>query len=128
MKSVTICGSRRFKDEIRAFEKRLMKAGVTIFPPILNTNTKINELDEDLKRYAFLGLTWHHLEAIRKADVIFFYNRDGYLGCSSTLELGAAAALGKPVYFLEEEKTEACRKVLVDEIVKTPKDLIKKLK
>jgi len=128
MKSVVICGSRRFRTEIREFEKILREKGVTVFPPILNTNTGINDLDEDLKRYAFLGLTWHHIEFIRKADVVFFYNKDGYLGNSSTLEMGAAAALGKPMFALEDEKDEACRRVLIDEIIDSAQKLLKYLK
>lgn len=128
MKTVVICGSRRFTKEIREFEKELRNKGVTVFSPILNTNTKINDLPEDLKRYAFLGLTWHHIEFIRKADVVFFYNKDSYIGNSGTLEMGAAAALGKPIYALEDEKEEACRKVLIDEVITSVKDLMKYLK
>lgn len=128
MKSVVICGSRKFRTEIRKFEQELRDKGVTVFSPILNTNTKINDLPEDLKRYAFLGLTWHHIEFIRKADVVFFYNKDGYLGNSGTLEMGAAAALGKPIFALEDEKEEACRKVLIDEVIPSVKNLMKYLK
>ncbi len=128
MRSVVICGSRKFKDDARAFASQLRKKGVTVFEPIFNTNAEINNLPLDLKRYAFLGLTWHHFEFICKADVVFNYNKDGYMGCSSTMELGAAASLGKPIYALEEDKTEPCRSVLFDEIIKTPAELVKKLK
>lgn len=128
MKSVVICGSRKFRTEIRQFEQELKDSGVTVFSPILNTNTGINDLPEDLKKYAFLGLTWHHIEFIRKADIVFFFNKDGYLGSSSTLEMGAAAALGKSIFALEDEKEEACRKVLIDEIISSAKELIKRLK
>jgi nucleoside 2-deoxyribosyltransferase len=128
MKSVVICGSRKYKAEIRKFEARLRAKGVTVFAPFLNMNTGINDLPDDLKKFAFLGLTWHHIEFIRKADVVFFYNKDGYLGNSSTLEMGAAAALGKPIFALEEEKDEACRSVLIDEVVSSIPKLIKHLK
>lgn len=128
MKSVVICGSRRYKTEIRKFEQELRDKGVTVFPPILNTNTGINDLPDDLKRYAFLGLTWHHIEFIRKADIVFFYNKDGYIGNSGTMELGAAAALGKPIFALEDEKEEACRKVLIDEVINSSQELVKRLK
>lgn len=128
MRSVVICGSRKFKPEIRKFEKKLIDKGVVVFSPILNTNRNIDKLSSDLKRYAFLGLTHHHLEFIRKADVVFFYNKNGYIGNSGTMELGAAAVLGKPIYALEEDKTEPCRAVLIDEVVKTPTQLVKKLK
>lgn len=75
-----------------------------------------------------MGLTLHHLEFIRKADVVFFYNKNGYIGNSGTMEMGAAAVLGKPIYALEEDKTEPCRAVLIDNVVKTPSQLLKLLK
>ncbi|TRZ47065.1 hypothetical protein D4S03_11645 [bacterium] len=128
MKSVVICGSRRYRMEIRKFAKKLRSEGVTVFSPILNTNTEIKNLPDDLKRYAFLGLTWHHIEFIRKADIVFFYNKDGYLGNSSTLEMGAAAALGKPIYALEKERDEVCRGVLIDKVIGSAQKLIKYLK
>lgn len=128
MKSVCICGSRKFKKEIREFENKLTKKDVLAFSPFLNTNREIDNLPMDLKRYAFLGLTLHHFEYIRKADCIFIYNKGGYMGNSVTLELGAAEALGKPIFALEEDKDEPCRNVLIDKIVKTPTELIKYLK
>ncbi len=128
MKSVVICGSRRYKDGIRKFSRELKELGILVFEPIMNTDTKIRELPEDLKKYAFLGLTWHHLEFIRKADVVFVYNKDGYMGNSSTIELGAAAALGKPIFSLEEDKEEPCRNILFDGRVSSAKQLTEYLK
>lgn len=99
-----------------------------VYEPILNDDHKINGLSEHFKKFAFLGLTHHQFSSIRKANVVYFYNRDGYLGNSSTLELGFAEALGKPIYALNEDKDEPCRNVLFDETIKTPKDLVKRLK
>lgn len=127
MKSVVICGSRKFKTGIKKLEQELRDEGITVFPPILNTNAGIKDLPDDLKRYAFLGLTLHHFEFIRKADVVYMFNEDGYLGNSGTMELGFAEALGKPIYALNEDKEEPCRNVLFDEIIKTPKELLKRL-
>jgi len=39
-----------------------------------------------------------------------------------------AEALGKSIYAFCEDKEEPCRNVLINEVVKTPADLIKKLK
>lgn len=128
MKSVVICGSRRFKKEIRKLEKILQEKGVVVYAPFLNMNRGIDKLENDLKRYAFTGLTLHHMEYIRKADVVYIYNKNGYMGNSGTMELGAAVVLGKPVYALEDDNTEMCRKVVFDKIVNTPSKLIKLLK
>ncbi|HUV72569.1 MAG TPA: hypothetical protein VMW25_06200 [Clostridia bacterium] len=128
MKSVVLCGSRRYKKEVFEFAQKLEKRGIVVFKPIMNTNTKISNLEEDLKRFAFLGLTWHHLEFIRKVDVVFIYNKDGYIGVSSTLEMGAAAVLGKPIYALEKDSNELSRNVLIDKVVGSAEELIKYLK
>ena len=128
MKSVVLCGSRRYKKEVFEFAQKLEKRGIVVFKPIMNTNTKISNLEEDLKRFAFLGLTWHHLEFIRKADVVFIYNKDGYIGVSSTLEMGAAAVLGKPIYALEKDSNELSRNALIDKVVGSAEELIKYLK
>lgn len=128
MKSVVICGSRRFKESARSFAAKLRSKNVVVFEPFFNTNREIDTLSPDLKKYAFLGLTWHHFELIRKADVVFIYNKDGYIGNSVTMELGAAAVLGKPIYALEKDVTEVCRNVLIDEVIPTPEKLILRLK
>ena len=128
MRSVCLCGSRRFTKEIRKFAKDLRKFNVVTFEPFLNTNRGIDTLTPDLKKFAFLGLTLHHMDFIRKADVVFIYNKGGYMGVSSTLELGFAEALGKPIYAFSDKDLESARVVLFNEIVRTPKELLKKIK
>lgn len=128
MKSVVICGSRRFEKEIRKFAKDLRRLGVVTYEPFLNKNTEINTLPSDLKKFAFLGLTLHHFSFIKKADIVLIYNKDGYMGVSSTLELGYAEALGKPIYAVSDKDSESARAVLFNETIKTPKELIKRLK
>lgn len=61
------------------------------------------------------------------ADVVYLFNKNGYSGNSTTLELGYAVALGKPIYALSDKDEELCRKILIREIVKTPEMLLKKL-
>lgn len=81
-----------------------------------------------MRKYAFIGLTLHHFEFIRKADVVFIFNKDGYIGNSTTLELGVACGLGKPVYALEHDKDEESRDVLFDKVIKTYEELVDLLK
>ena len=73
------------------------------------------------------GVTLHHFAQIRKADVCFIYNKEGYIGVSTTLEMGFAAACDKPIYALEEDTTDPPRGVLIDEIIPTAEELLKKL-
>ena len=42
-----------------------------------------------------------HLHAILRADALYLYNADGYIGPSSAMEVGWALAAGKPVYTKE---------------------------
>jgi nucleoside 2-deoxyribosyltransferase len=55
------------------------------------------------------------------------FNKDGYSGNSTTLELGYATALGKPVYALSDKDTETCRDILFEGYASTPEELIKYL-
>jgi hypothetical protein len=128
MRSVVICGSRRFEKEIRKFGKDLKKLGVTTYEPFLNKNRGIDKLDSDLKEYAFLGLTFHHFDLIRMADAVYIYNKGGYIGVSTTLELGFSKALNKPIYSYDAGGSEPARDALLEQIVKTPKELAKRLK
>lgn len=56
------------------------------------------------------------------------YITRGYIGNSTTLEIGYSVACDKPIYALEEDKEEGCRNVLFTDIIETPTQLIKKLK
>lgn len=128
MKSIVFCGSTRFKEEMREFMKKLKEKGVVVFEPFLYNDPGVFEMDGMRKKLIFLGLTWHHFEYIRKADVVFMFNKDGYMGNSTTLELGFASALGKPIYALEKDKEELARDVLIDEYIGSAEKLLEKLK
>ncbi|MCL4366660.1 nucleoside 2-deoxyribosyltransferase [Patescibacteria group bacterium] len=129
MKSVVICGSKRFKSEIRAFAQKLRQFGVVVYEPYLHSGQEEwGKLSDQYKKFIALGLTHDHFYKIKMADVVYLYNKEGYSGVSVTLELGCAVALGKPVYALSDQDNELCRLVLIREIIKTPASLLKKLK
>jgi len=131
MKSVVICGSSRYAKEMREFAKNLIDLGVLVYEPHLysshpEANWKaINEFD---KKFMALGLTHDHFYKMRKADVIYVYNKDSYAGVSTTMEIGYAVALDKPIYVFEEKDTETCREVLFSKAIKTPEELVDYLK
>lgn len=129
MKTVVMCGSRRFKPEIREFAKRLKKLGVVVYEPYLHSGQdEWAKLSDDYKKFVALGLTHDHFYKIKMADVVFVFNKDGYAGNSTTLEIGYAVALGKPIYALKSDDKELCRNVLFREIISSPTELAKKLK
>ena len=130
MKSVVICGSSNFAQEVREFASKLKELGVVVFEPHFYraSGGVWNDIKDFDKKYVALGLTHDHFSKIRKADVIYIYNKDGYAGVSTTMEIGYAVALDKPVYAQSEKDEEMCRQVLFSGIVKTPEELFVYLK
>ncbi len=127
MKSVVMCGSRRFKPEIREFANKLRELGAVVYEPYLHSGQKEWEgMSDDYKKFIALGLTHDHFYKIRMADVVFVYDKDGYIGNSVTLEIGYAVGVGKPIYALAADE-ELCRHVLFREIIASPEELAKKL-
>lgn len=129
MKSVVICGSKRFHKEIKEFCDHLENNGVVVFRP--NIDEPMYE-DKSVgtphtTRMIFKGLTLEHFDMIRKADICFIFNKDYYVGTSVTLEMGFANALGKIIYSLEQGTGDPCRDSLVDKVVSSAGDLMKKL-
>jgi hypothetical protein len=141
MKSVVICGSMRHSEEIKNFASRLRKLGVPLVfvPDFGDLNKDFRELPEH-KRLSFLDykkqvpeLVLRHFDRIRKADVCFVFNRNGYLGVNTTLEVGFAHGQDMVIYSLEkegsiEEGGEVCRELLFTDIVSTPEELVERLK
>ncbi|MFH1473157.1 MAG: nucleoside 2-deoxyribosyltransferase [bacterium] len=127
MKSVVLCGSRRFKPEMKDFGKKLKELGIVVFEPYLHSGQdEWQKLSGDYKKFVALGLTHDHFYKIKMADVVFVYNRDGYCGVSTTLEIGYAVAANKPLYALSADE-ELCRHVLFRDTIQTPEELVKRL-
>lgn len=125
MKSVVVCGSKKYKDEIAAFCRELEELGVLVFVPSIQQpifeDEKIHS--EYVTEKLFKGLTLEHFDWIRKAKVCYIYNKDDYVGVSVTLEMAYADALGKPVLALSAKTGDPCRDALIDRVVKTPAEL-----
>lgn len=103
--SVVICGSfRKHLDGINAVGKAFGEVGIEVLSPklsnVINPGHEFALLESDDTHDPKI-LEQRHLDAITKADAIYCYNPEGYLGLSATLELGWALALGKPVFAKE---------------------------
>ncbi len=125
MKSVVVCGSKRYKDEIAKFCAQLEKLGVLVFEPSFD-----EALPEDTFVHSdyvtaklFKGLTLEHFDWISKAEVCFVYNKDDYVGASVTMEMAYACALHKPIFALSSKTGDPCRDALIDKVVQTPHTL-----
>lgn len=141
MRSVVICGSQRFNDEMMQFAARLRKLGVplVLVPDFKYARKNFLNMDEKERlasksyRKRVPDLVRQHFDKIRKADVCFVYNKDGYLGVNTTLEIGFAHGRDMVIYSFEPESPvedggEVCRDILFTEVVSTPEDLYEKLK
>lgn len=126
MKSVVVCGSKRYNKEIAKFCKQLEAAGIFVFEPNIAEATPENAFihSDKITKIVFKGLTLEHFDWIRKSDVCFVYNKGGYVGVSVTMEMACASALGKPIFALESKTGDPCRDSLIDKVVETPKQLI----
>lgn len=140
MKSVVICGSQRYREEIRNFANKLRSLGIPIvFEPNFERQRKkmlVKKESERLRVKSYRdrvpALVHEHFDRIRKADVCYIYNKNGYLGINTTLELGFAHGKNMIIYALEPEKTieaggEVCRDILFTEIIDKPEELVKRL-
>jgi hypothetical protein len=129
MKTVVICGSKKFKDEIYELVDYLESQNVFVYEP--NLKQPIAETRKIETEYitdiVFKGLTLEHFDKIRKADVCLIYNKGGYVGISVTLEMAYASALSKPIFALEKTTGDPCRNALIDKVINNPKDILKYL-
>lgn len=125
MRSVVVCGSKRYRKEIAKFCSRLEDLGVLVFEPSIQQPIFEDEVhhSEYVTQKLFKGLTLEHFDWIRKADVCYIFNKDDYVGTSVTMEIAYATALGKPVFALSSKTSDPCRDALIDKVVKTPKSL-----
>jgi len=125
-KSVVVCASKRYADEVKDFCMALKDAGILVFEPdIYESLAEDIEMESaKMKHDVFTGLTLKHFDWIRKADVCFVYNKDNYIGTSVTLEMGYATALGKPLFCLSSETGDPCTNALVDKAVTSAQELI----
>lgn len=101
--------------------------GVVVYEPYLHEGKdEWDKLSKQYKEFIALGLTHDHFYKIQMADAVFVMNKNGYTGPSTTLEIGYAVALGKPIYAFAEDE-EICRHVLFRKIVQDPSELTKQL-
>ena len=102
MKSVCICGSFRFLDEMNEAAAGLASLGVTCLWPAGEELPDPKAMPAEEARAALLN----YLKDIDAADVLYVFNRDGYLGRSMLVDIGYAYAKAKPVYCLEPVEDE----------------------
>jgi nucleoside 2-deoxyribosyltransferase len=96
MKSVCICGSFRFYDEMVDLRNALQARGVHCEWPTPSPRRAPQSMTADEAKAAIM----QHLEYMDRADLIFMFNKEGYAGNSVIMEIGYAYARRKPIYLL----------------------------
>lgn len=95
MKTITICSSLKFEDDINYHSARLTLEGNCVFPLILfSPSTPYTPEQKELFARA-------HRRKIDLSDAIFVINKNGYIGNSVREEIEYARAKGKEILYLE---------------------------
>jgi hypothetical protein len=106
-KTITICGSTRFKKEIQEAYEKLTLEGNIVFPVgVFNNGETLNRDQRNL-------LELIHMEKIKRSDAIFVINKHGYIGDDTSFEIAYAESEGIEVKYLEDINK---KKVHLDEL------------
>lgn len=96
-KVITLCGSRKFKDDFIREGKRLTLEGNIVLSLSLMDNADNEVFDNHVKQ--MLGEM--HKQKINMSDEIFVINKGGYIGESTRLEIAYALQNNKKVNYME---------------------------
>lgn len=109
---IVILGSfRKHWDGIAAAADRFRSLGCEVLSPLgspVNPGAGFVKLDSDAEATE-REIVSAVLAAVDRADAVYFYNPDGYLGASAAVELGYCLAAGKRFYTLCEPADEGHR-------------------
>jgi nucleoside 2-deoxyribosyltransferase len=70
--------------------------------------------------------TKEHIENVKQTDIIYIVDTNGYVGRSTSVEIGVAYGLGKEIYALERINDPAVD-ILIDDVL-SPQELIARTK
>lgn len=105
-KTIVFCGSFKFHQEMEKEAKKLRKKGLRVIVP-KPSHIRHGHKPEELKREKYDKATlsrWEgegaikHLNNVKKADVVYIFNKGSYIGPAVTVEIGFALAHNKPIY------------------------------
>jgi len=104
-------------------EKILVKNGIVCIKPIPYPHkdprkSRTREQEE-------MG-TKEHIENVKQADIIYVVDGGGYVGRSTSVEIGVAYGLGKKIYAVNRIEDSAVD-IPVDEVL-SPEELISRIK
>jgi len=151
VKKIVFCSSQRFRRELLEFIKAFReivkenKASLMVLEPdfdeISQEFLNLSERERLKNNHYREKLIWeasnHLFNRVKIADIIFIYNKNGYVGVNTSGELFAAAVLGKKIYALEEKimmgqypddlYEEPFVSFLISGVTPTPKEFFEKI-
>ena len=96
-KTITLCGSIKFKDKfLKVQEELTLKGNIVLIPNFFNCLKK-EDIDEKTKEM----LDEMHKQKIDLSDAILVINKNGYIGDSTKSEIEYAKAQNKEILYLE---------------------------
>ena len=128
----------RYKDELKEFSETLhgFKVGIILEPDFEDLSEdvikkkEVDRLKDGWYRDRVPAFVLGHLwRKIAPADVVYIYNKDGYIGHNTLGELFFAAGKEKFICAYDERMLvdgnvrEVCAEILVNRIVKDPEKL-----
>lgn len=103
--TITICGSIKFMEEMKAVQKKLEEAGHAVLMPVKAEGVDYWSEDnrsrvEAKKKFELIK---EHLEKIKKSEAILVVNQtkgeiENYIGANTFLEMGFAHYWQKKIY------------------------------
>jgi NTP pyrophosphatase (non-canonical NTP hydrolase) len=126
---IVISGSfHRHLDEIMRTAKQFADLGADVLSPkqatAINKDVPFVLLDSDNSSDP-VTIERQHLDGIAAADLLYVYNKHGYMGDSVKMEIGCAVALGKLI-FCKDPVEDVTLKLFCNR-VGTPVDALKEL-
>lgn len=116
----TISGSfRKFWDDIKKIISEFEKRDIRILSP------KISKVSQSKDEFVYLNhdksnpieiIEKKHLLCISQSDFLFIVNPQGYVGISTSLEIGYALSKGIKVYALEEPTDSLLKTILISNL------------
>ena len=99
-KTITLCGSTKFKDEFMKKQQELTLDGWIVLSVGVFGHADNVKITEEQKE----ELDKIHKDKIALSDAIYVINKDGYIGKSTKSEIEFARDKGKIIYYLEDLK------------------------
>ena len=96
MKTITICGSLKYKDTMLLIAEKLTLQGNVVITP--NFPTRDNYSDEEIHIFNMM-----HKEKIKMSDAVFIVNVDGYIGKATQSEIDLATKLNKEIIYYTDK-------------------------